>query len=48
MIDIDIDRGWRGGYHHEAEVLDAELREWEVHIDANTSEVQEVERDWFD
>ena len=45
---IDLDRGWRGGYHYEVEVLDAELREWEVHIDAKTGKVQKVERDWFD
>jgi uncharacterized membrane protein YkoI len=48
VIDIDLDRSWRGGYHYEVEVLDAELREWEVHIDAKTGKVQSVERDWFD
>jgi uncharacterized membrane protein YkoI len=48
VIDIDLDRGWRGGYHYEVEVLDADLREWEVHIDAKTGKVGKIERDWFD
>ena len=48
VIDLDLDRSWRGGYHYEVEVLDAELREWEVHVDAKTGKVLSVERDWFD
>ena len=48
VIDLDLDRSWRGGYHYEVEVLDAELREWEVHVDAKTGKVLSVQRDWFD
>ena len=48
VIDIDLDRGWRGSYYYEVEVLDADLREWEVHIDAKTGQVRKIEREWFD
>ncbi|HEU5283337.1 MAG TPA: PepSY domain-containing protein [Burkholderiales bacterium] len=48
VIDLDLDRSWRGGYHYEVEVLDAELREWEVHVDAKTGKGVSAERDWLD
>lgn len=48
VIDIDLDKDWRGGYHYEVEILDADMHEWEVHIDAKDGKVAKVERDWFD
>jgi uncharacterized membrane protein YkoI len=48
VTDLDLERSWRGGYYYEVEIVDPELREWEVHIDAKTGKVQSIERDWFD
>lgn len=48
VIDIDLDRSWRGSYSYEIEIVDADINEWEVHVDAKTGKVQSVQRDWFD
>ncbi|MEO8627783.1 MAG: PepSY domain-containing protein [Betaproteobacteria bacterium] len=48
VIDVDLERSWRSGYHYEVEIIDAEMKEWEVHIDAKSGKVTSVERDWFD
>lgn len=48
VLDIDLDRSWRGGYSYEVEIVDADVKEWEVHVDAKTGKVQSVQRDWFD
>jgi len=48
VTDVDLERSWRGGYYYEVEIVDPELRKWEVHIDAKTGNVESVRRDWFD
>jgi uncharacterized membrane protein YkoI len=47
VIEIDLDRGFKG-YYYEAEIIDADAVEWEVHIDAKTGAVRGVRKDWFD
>ncbi|HEX5538993.1 MAG TPA: PepSY domain-containing protein, partial [Methylophilaceae bacterium] len=48
ITDSDLDeRTWPKGWDYEFEIFDANGKEWEVNVDAQTGEVGKVKRDWF-
>jgi len=48
VIEVELDdRKWPQGWDYEFEIIDANGKEWDVDIDAKTSEVRKVKADWF-
>ena len=48
IYDVDLEnRTFSKGWDYEFEIVDADGNEWEVYVDAQTSEVRKIERDWF-
>ena len=48
VTDAEIDsRTFGKGWAYEFEIVDADGKEWDVHIDAKTGEVLKTRREWF-
>lgn len=46
--DVDLEnRTFSKGWDYEIEIVDVDGKEWEVFVDAKTSEVRKIKRDWF-
>lgn len=49
IVEAELERRLLGdGFDYEFEIVDAQGKSWDVHIDAKTGQTTRLRRDWFD